>query len=148
MKVTYRLAAGGDSKAIADVFRITRETCLPYLPILHSADEDVAYFSTQVLPRDTVWVAEANHQIVGLCAFGEGWLNHLYVAPGFQNLRIGTELLAIAIHENEILDLWVFQQNTAAIKFYESHGFTLVKKTDGSENEEHVPDALYRYRRA
>lgn len=29
------------------------------------------------------------------------------------------------------------------IKFYESHGFGLVKKTDGAENEERVPDALY-----
>ncbi len=41
--------------------------------------------------------------------------------------------------------LWVFQTNTGAIRFYERHGFELVKLTDGAENMEREPDALYRW---
>ena len=41
------------------------------------------------------------------------------------------------------LQLWVFQKNTGAIRFYERHGFRLVKLTDGAENMEREPDALY-----
>jgi len=37
----------------------------------------------------------------------------------------------------------VFQKNTGAIRFYERHGFRLVKLTDGADNVEREPDALY-----
>jgi ribosomal protein S18 acetylase RimI-like enzyme len=116
---------------------------LPYLPVLHTPAEDLEFFSGQVLRSDTVWVAECASGIVGFCAFGNGWLNHLYVMPSVHRAGIGSELLRIALRETEALRLWVFQQNAAAIAFYESHGFRLVRMTDGSENEEQVPDALY-----
>jgi ribosomal protein S18 acetylase RimI-like enzyme len=41
------------------------------------------------------------------------------------------------------LQLWVFQRNAGARRFYERHGFRLVKLTDGSANMEREPDALY-----
>ena len=41
--------------------------------------------------------------------------------------------------------LWVFQKNEGARRFYERHGFELVKLTDGAENMEREPDALYRW---
>ena len=109
----------------------------------HTPAEDVAFFSTHVLTHDTVWVAESSDEIVGFCAFGDGWLNHLYVQPSLHRSGIGSALLRIAIRECDSLKLWVFQQNVQARTFYESHGFALVKLTDGSENEERVPDALY-----
>jgi hypothetical protein len=39
--------------------------------------------------------------------------------------------------------LWAFQQNTGARRFYERHGCALEKLTDGADNEEKLPDALY-----
>ena len=42
----------------------------------------------------------------------------------------------------EGLQLWVFQRNVGARRFYERHGFTLTELTDGSRNEEREPDAL------
>lgn len=140
----YRAATPEDAQAIAVLFRHTRQTCLPYLPVLYSANDDVEFFSSHVLPEDAVWVAERAARIVGFCAFGNGWLNHLYVHPSYQGLGIGGALLRIAMQSNAALTLWVFQQNAQAIRFYESHGFRLVEKTDGSKNEERVPDALYR----
>jgi hypothetical protein len=41
------------------------------------------------------------------------------------------------------LRLWTFQRNRDARRFYERQGFTLVKETDGSANEEKEPDAMY-----
>ena len=41
--------------------------------------------------------------------------------------------------------LWVFQANTGARRFYERDGCTLVKLTDGADNEEREPDALYEW---
>ena len=41
--------------------------------------------------------------------------------------------------------LWVFQANTGARRFYERNGLRVVRLTDGSENEEETPDALYEW---
>jgi ribosomal protein S18 acetylase RimI-like enzyme len=143
--VTYRRASAIDAKEIAALFRETRERCLPYLPMLHTPDEDAAFFAGHVLQQDTVWVAECRDDIAGFCAFGNGRLDHLYVHPSFQRSGIGSALLRIAMRECAALQLWVFQQNRSAIRFYEAHGFMLVKTTDGADNEERVPDALYRW---
>lgn len=141
--IQYRLAAREDASAIAALFRRVRKACLPYLPTLHSPAEDVEYFFGRVLNRDTVWVAEREN-LAGFCAFTEGWLDHLYVDAPFQRRGVGSALLRRATAGNGVLQLWVFQQNVEAIRFYESHGFSLVEKTDGSNNEEGAPDALYR----
>ena len=45
------------------------------------------------------------------------------------------------------LVLWTFQRNANARRFYEAHGFALVRETDGSDNEEKEPDALYLWTR-
>ena len=45
------------------------------------------------------------------------------------------------------LQLWAFQRNTAARAFYEAHGFTVQRLTDGSGNEEGEPDVLYAWSR-
>ena len=46
---------------------------------------------------------------------------------------------------NAQLDLWTFQANVQARRFYEHRGFRLVELTDGSANEEETPDARYRW---
>ena len=82
-------------------------------------------------------------KIVGFCAFHQDWLDHLYILPEFQGKGIGSTLLNKAKETHSELQLWVFQKNEEARKFYESKGFVLVEKTDGSSNEEKEPDARY-----
>jgi ribosomal protein S18 acetylase RimI-like enzyme len=41
--------------------------------------------------------------------------------------------------------LFVFQANAGARRFYEAHGFTLLRLSDGQDNEECCPDALYQW---
>ena len=42
----------------------------------------------------------------------------------------------------------MFQKNEGARRFYERHGFRLVRLTDGDGNMEKEPDALYEWRPA
>ena len=72
----------------------------------------------------------------------------LYVHPGAQGRGVGSALLDLAKTTGDRLQLWTFQRNLAARRFYERHGFVLVEETDGARNEEREPDALYRWTRA
>ena len=47
----------------------------------------------------------------------------------------------------DCLQLWTFQRNLSARRFYEARGFALVEQTDGARNEEKEPDARYLWRR-
>ena len=42
------------------------------------------------------------------------------------------------------LDLWTFESNVGAQRFYERAGFVVVDRTDG-DNEEQAPDRRYRW---
>ena len=46
----------------------------------------------------------------------------------------------------EGLELWTFQVNAPAQRFYERHGFVESFRTDGSENEEREPDIRYAWK--
>ncbi len=45
------------------------------------------------------------------------------------------------------MQLWTFQRNARARRFYEARGFVPVEATDGSRNEEKEPDVRYLWRR-
>jgi GNAT superfamily N-acetyltransferase len=95
----------------------------------------------------TLWGAIDNAFLVAIIAFREGWIDQLYVLPVAQRRGIGTGLLQIAQSSFSSLDLWTFQRNAQARRFYESRNFVLVEETDGARNEEKEPDALYRWAR-
>ena len=147
--IEFRTAGIGDSAAAARLHRATVRACLPYLPELHSPAEDRAFFSDHLFARCTVWLAEHRDDgaMVGYIAFRPGWVEHLFVAPSHQAQGIGGALLDRAKAANDRLELWVFQRNRAAIRFYETRGFRHVRSTDGSGNEEREPDALYAWTR-
>jgi GNAT superfamily N-acetyltransferase len=74
-------------------------------------------------------------------------IDQLYVLPGAHGQGIGTSLLEIAQHAFDHLQLWTFQRDANARCFYETRGFALLRETDGSDNEEKEPDALYLWTR-
>ncbi|HEX4183028.1 MAG TPA: GNAT family N-acetyltransferase [Caulobacteraceae bacterium] len=133
--------------AVAVLHRHTMRTSLPFLPDLHTADEDLLFFRDHVFPTNDVWVVDEGGALIAYTARGDGWLNQLYVHPDHQGRGLGDALLAEAMQGVDHLQLWAFQQNTRARRFYEKRGFKLVKLTDGSGNEERTPDALYEWRR-
>lgn len=146
-KIAYRQATLDDSDAVATIARQSRAHFLPYLPDLHSLEGDKSFYRNRVFPSCEVWVAEDAQHLVGFCAFKPGWVEHLYLLPSHIGRTLGATLLQTAKDRHDFLQLWVFQRNTGAIRFYERHGFEKVRETNGSANEEKTPDALYAWRR-
>ena len=100
------------------------------------------------MKRSEVWLAERNGSIIGFAALEpaspQAWLHHLYVDPAAQNAGAGSALLAKAKAELPGgFSLWTFQANLGARRFYERHGLTETRRTDGAGNEENLPDILY-----
>ena len=138
-----RLATSDDAPAIALLLRTTFRVSLPFLPELHTPDEDLAFVTGRLLPAHTVWVAASDDAIAGYIAFRHGWIEHLFIHPDRQGLGIGPQLLAKAMEGGGPMQLWTFQQNVRARRFYEDRGFRAVEFTDGEGNEEKTPDVRY-----
>jgi putative acetyltransferase len=146
--IVLRRARDDESDAVADLFRLSLRTAMWFLQDRHTAEEDRAFFRDRVFATCEVWVAERDGELTGLCAFRDGWVDHLYVHPARLRSGIGAALLRKAKDANERLQLWAFQRNENALRFYESQGFRLVTTTDGRDNEEREPDALYAWERS
>jgi len=73
----------------------------------------------------------------------------LYTRPDRVGLGAGTQLIEAAKKSGvAALELWCFQANTRARRFYEARGFRAIRFTDGAGNEEKTPDVRYRWERA
>jgi GNAT superfamily N-acetyltransferase len=141
-----RPAAPTDTETIEEVF-IAAAASMDYLPTLHTEAETRTFVRDVLLPNNEVWVAEEAGRVIGFAGLGDDCLRHLYVETEEQNRGVGAALLTAAKkHRPTGLRLWVFQKNLGARRFYERHGFTLVRLTDGEKNDEREPDALYEWR--
>jgi GNAT superfamily N-acetyltransferase len=122
---------------------------MAYLPRV--PDEAAAPIADRIRENEEVWVAEEDGRLLGFIAIehsatlGAPVLEKIHVEPAEQNRGVGSALLEKAkeLRPDELY-LWVFQKNPAR-RLYERSGFELVKLTDGAENMEREPDALYRW---
>ena len=146
--IALRSATLEDAGEIARLHRLSVRTAMPWLPDLHSSQEDLDFFRDEVLARQRVVLAIRDDQLVGFAASGEDWLHHLYVHPQSQGVGVGFSLLEDARRSRSVLQLWAFQRNLHARAFYERAGFSVVRMTEGSGNEEQEPDVLYLWRQA
>lgn len=129
-----------------EVYLSSRRAAVPTIPPLVHDDDDVRrWFSETVFPERELWVAEDDAAgIVAVMVLSADWIDQLYVGPGWTGRGIGSEMLATARSRRPGgLQLWAFQSNTGARRFYERHGFTEAERTDGSRNEEQAPDIRY-----
>jgi ribosomal protein S18 acetylase RimI-like enzyme len=146
LPIRYRIAIDADAEQLADMYLEARKTLMKYAPLAHDDDEVRRWVKTVLLPEHEVWVAQTDATIVGMMATAPGWIEQMMCKPGYTNQGIGTALLNIAKERAaEQLDLYTFQPNAGARRFYERHGFTAVEFGDGADNEEGVPDVLYRW---
>lgn len=142
--VTFRAAHPDDIEVICDIFARSRAAALPFLPLLHSREEDIAFFSGY-LGRGAITLA-LREEPAGFMVETQGWLDHLYLDPLQRGQGIGRALMRLAMSRQEQLRLWCFAENQAARGFYERLGFVRIGGTDG-DNEEGLPDILYEWRR-
>lgn len=134
---------------MADAARIHRAALdmrLPWLAGRRTPEEDSAYFAGPLFDACAVWGGFWQEELTGFIALRPGWIDQLHVLPQAQGRGIGSALLTLAQREDAALRLWTFQANAPARAFYERHGFTALKQTDGHANDEHEPDILYEWR--
>ena len=136
-----------DMDAAARVVRTAFDQALPSLAGLHTPGEDQWFFREHVFETCEVWGAFDGAAMRGIIAFREGWIDQLYVLPTAQRRGVGKDLLQVAQNAFDRLQLWTFQRNAPARRFYEARGFALIQQTDGARNEEKEPDALYLWTR-
>ncbi|MFJ9116413.1 GNAT family N-acetyltransferase [Streptomyces sp. NPDC102394] len=142
-----RRATAPDALAAADVWLDSFAAALPTVVSPRSADEVRAYFRDVVVPSRETWVAEAADRIVGVMVLAGDELSQLYLSPDWRGRGIGDRFVALAKERSPGgLELWTFQVNEPAHRFYERHGFVAVEYTDGSGNEEREPDVRYAWR--
>ena len=138
-----------DAQAVATVLIESRRAFLPFAPSAHPEQDVRRWIRSNLLRTHRVAVWEEDGTVVGVLATTEeptvDWINQLYVLPGWTGRGIGTELL---LHAHETLakpiQLYTFQENAGARRFYERNGYQAIEFTDGQENEERCPDVLYR----
>ena len=141
MTVTLRLARSTDAGKTGDILqRFQEET--PWMPKLYTGAEAIA-FCGRMIDRGWVTVAEEDGRVCGFLARDGAEICSLYVAPEAQSRGIGAVLLEAAKAAQPRLTLWTFQANEGAQRFYLREGFAETERSDGTRNEEGLPDIAY-----
>ena len=150
-EVVVREARPTEWAALADLYSDARRAAVPQMPpAVHTDEEHRDYYRRQVLSADdhTVWVAEADDELLGFAVCTPTFLDGLYVRADLTGQGIGSLLLDVvdATHPDGY-ELWVFESNVGARRLYERRGLVEVERTDGSGNEEKAPDIRMARRR-
>ena len=160
-ELQVRRATPADADVVADVWLRSFAGALPTVVRAHSDDEVRSWIRDVVVPGRETWVATIDGAVAAMMvldaggdnadsdggvAAGAGEIDQLYVDPPAQGYGLGSCLVDVAKQRCPVgLELWTFQINTTAQRFYERHGFIAVDRTDGSGNEEREPDIRYRW---
>jgi 8-oxo-dGTP pyrophosphatase MutT (NUDIX family)/GNAT superfamily N-acetyltransferase len=141
---TMRPAVVADAAGCARVYIRSKAFAMPEVSEPHSEAEITAWIAEQAIPGMQVWVADLDGVVVGQVMLALGWLHHLYIDPSWMGRGLGDQFMALARQrEPDGLQLWAFQSNRGARRFYERHGFVAVEFTDGQRNDERWPDVRY-----
>jgi GNAT superfamily N-acetyltransferase len=145
--LTLRRATRADAVTLADIHIAARAAAMPWLRVVHSAEETRWWMTQVVVPRLEIWVAEGGTAALGFLALQDEWVEQLYIDPSAWRTGTGSTLLDHAKQRRPAgLTLWTFQRNELARNFYRKHGFIEMRQTDGSANEEREPDVMLEWR--
>jgi GNAT superfamily N-acetyltransferase len=145
---TIRRAAPADAVAVAEVYLASFHATYTF-PLAHTDDQVRGWIAEHLVPGLETWVALLDDRIVAVLALDDAGIDQLYVHPDAQGRGIGSELVELAKQRRPGgLELYTFQVNARARRFYERQGFVVAAMGDGSGNEEGQPDVLYRWRPA
>lgn len=112
----------------------------PWMPKLHSRAEDM-WFINALMQTHVVRVVAG----LGFLARQGSVVDALYLAPAGRGLGYGRALLD-EVKVLGLVQLWTFQANQGARAFYLREGFREVRFTDGSGNDEKLPDVWMEWR--
>lgn len=118
-----------------------------WMPRLHSRAEVEGHYKTAVAQDRKTLVVVSGHLVLGFATLSaDQQLSALYVSRANRRRGVGRFLLDTVKREfGDRLQLWTFQANDAAQKFYGREGLFEINRTDG-DNEEGLPDLLLEWR--
>ena len=147
MPFRLRQATDRDADVIAELFFASRRL-LTFLPMLNTVEGYRRVVAGVLLKECVVSVIEDDTGIVSFLALQGEEVRQFYTRPDRIGRGAGTQLIEAAKSSGvAALELWCFQANARARRFYEARGFRAIRFTDGADNEERMPDVRYRWER-
>ena len=90
-----------------------------WMPRLHSRAEDIS-FAAKLIAGHSVFVLEVDRPL-GFIALHQNSIDALYIRNDHHGQGYGSALIQYAQSIRGDLELWTFQQNTPARRFYAKH---------------------------
>lgn len=143
MSAIIRAARSSDEQATGEiVYQFQQDTV--WMPKLYGLDQVIGFCRTMI-DRGWVTVAEDQGQVVGFLARDQQEVCSLYLLSHRRGYGYGRALLANAKSASPRLVLRTFVANEAARRFYHRQGFIEIGRSDGSSNEESLPDIFLQW---
>jgi ribosomal protein S18 acetylase RimI-like enzyme len=137
-----------DEAAVIGVWHRSGQAAYPYLPTWQALTLERAgdVFRQVIRPRCSMWVGLRDQRVVAFVALNASYVDRMYVEPSEWRRGWGTRLILLAktMHPDG-LELHTHQENHAARRLYEKHGFKAVK-FGVSPPPESAPDVEYQWR--
>jgi GNAT superfamily N-acetyltransferase len=114
-----------------------------WMPRLHTREED-RQFCIGLIASAHVRLLRKSDAVAGFLAREGEEIPALYVAAPWRRQGFGARLLDDAkALSNGRLSVWTFQANRGARRFYQRAGFHEAELSDGSRNDERLPDVRF-----
>lgn len=147
--VLIRRADRSESDELAALMHRVRVDNVPAIPApVHDLDDMRRWMREVVFEHHDVWAGDCDGRIVGMLVLAHpDWIEHLYVDSSYTGRGLGARFVELARHELPgDIQLWTFETNLGARRFYEREGFVAVETTEG-DNEENAPDIRFVWHR-
>ena len=137
-----------DEAAVVGVWHRSGHAAYGFLPTWQAFTLERAgeIFRDVIRPRCSIWVGTRHGHVVAFLAMTGSYIDRMFVDPAEWRRGWGTRLVLLAktLHPSG-LELHTHQENHAARRLYEKHGFRPVK-LGVSPPPESAPDVEYHWR--
>ncbi|KIN73440.1 GNAT family N-acetyltransferase [Sulfitobacter guttiformis] len=143
--VMIRPARALDAGKLADILAAANST-LEWLPDLYTSAEEIKLIGIMI-EANWVRMAIVDDEIAGFIARKGTEIHALALRPNLQGTGVARTLMLDAQRNAKKLGLWSYQANDRATRFYGKAGFIEVARTDGADNDAHLPDIRFEWYR-